>query len=85
MGVDPLLRAEQPSGDPQPDHKGIETLQFFFRPLFSSVPVVLLVHTMKFDQGLVVFPERPRDFILQALGQRSPQCVTFLLDLFNNG
>ena len=82
MGGYPLFGRKKAAGYPQADHKGIEPFQLFLRPFFPPVAIILLVHAMKFHQGLVVFADGAGEFVFQAFGKGTAEGVTLLLDLF---
>jgi uroporphyrin-III C-methyltransferase/precorrin-2 dehydrogenase/sirohydrochlorin ferrochelatase/uroporphyrin-III C-methyltransferase len=46
------------------DHKTVQPVQFLFSSFFTAVAIILLVHSMKFYQCLVIFTNGAGNFIL---------------------
>src|ERR1700722_20968181 len=85
VGGDPLVGGEEAAGDTKPDHKRIKAFQLFLRALFTAVGVVLLVHTVEFDEGLVVVAHGAADLSFEAFGEGAAEGVAVLLYAFDGG
>ena len=78
--LEPLRRRADAAGNAQADHEGIGLFELLLRPLGPQIPVILQIHTVEFDQLLVVLGDRAGHDVGETFGERAAKIAARLFD-----